>query len=326
MSEPAPAHQDLIERIRAFQQSRALLTAIELDVFSATESETTAANVAQRIGADPRATEMLLNALVALGALRKRDGLFLNTPEASRQLCGEARLALMHIVHLWPRWSRLTECVRAGKAVGHEEIRERGDDWTEAFIAAMHRNALERAPLVVEAVGAAGVSRMLDIGGGSGAYSIAFAQANPQLRAEILDLPAVAPIAERHIDRAGVPARVKARPGDLRQNEYGSGYDLVFISAICHMLGPEENLAMLRKSYAALAPGGRVVIQDFILESDKTAPLNAALFSLNMLVGTERGSSYSEDEYGGWLREAGFAEIRRVRLPGPTNLMIARRA
>ncbi len=325
MSQPTAAVQDLTERIRAFQQSRALLTAIELDVFGAIENGATADDVARRVGADSRATEMLLNALAALGVIEKSNGVFRNTAEASQQLCGDARLALMHTVHLWPRWSTLTDCVRAGTAVQHEEVAVRGEDWTEAFIAAMHRNALERAPLVIDAVGAAGFRRMLDVGGGSGAYSIAFAAANPELHADILDLPTVAPIAERHIARAGLSERVKTRAGDLRRDDYGSGYDLVFISAICHMLGPVENLDMLRKCFAALAPRGRVVIQDFILEKDKTAPLNAAMFSLNMLVGTERGSSYSEDEYAEWLREAGFGEVRRIRLPGPTGLMIGRR-
>jgi predicted O-methyltransferase YrrM len=317
--------EDLTERIRAFQQSRALLTAIELDIFGATEAGATADEVAQRVRADPRATEMLLNVLAALGVIEKSGGVFRNTAEASRQLCGDARLALMHTVHLWPRWSTLTECVRAGTAVRQDEAAGRGEDWTEAFIAAMHRNALERAPLVIEAVGAAGGRRMLDVGGGSGAYSIAFATANPELRADILDLPAVTQIAQRHIARAGLSERVKTREGDLRRDGYGNGYDLVFISAICHMLGPAENLDMLRKCFAALTPGGRIVIQDFILENDKTAPLFAALFSLNMLVGTERGSSYSEEEYAEWLRKAGFGEVRRIRLSGSTDLMLARR-
>jgi uroporphyrinogen-III synthase/predicted O-methyltransferase YrrM len=315
----------LIERIRAFQESRVLLTAIELDVFAATSEGATAAVVARKIGAGPRATEMLLNALAALGVLEKRDDVFRNTPEAARQLCGDSRLALMHTVHLWPRWSTLTECVRAGTAVARQPREAHGEDWTTAFIAAMHRNAMERAPLVVQAVDAGAVRRMLDVGGGSGAYSIAFASANPDLRAEILDLAAVVPIARGHIERAGLAERVTARAGDLGSRSYGAGFDLVFISAICHMLGPEENRAMLRKSFQALAPGGRVVIQDFILEPGKTAPLQAALFSLNMLVGTEKGSSYSEDEYAEWLRKTGFTEIRRVHLPGPTGLMIARR-
>ncbi|MGA2327665.1 MAG: uroporphyrinogen-III synthase [Bryobacteraceae bacterium] len=321
----ACAPNELIERIRAFQESRVLLTGIELDVFAATGEGATAAAVAQKIGANPRSTEMLLNALVAVGALAKQDEVFRNTPEAARQLCGESRLALMHTVHLWPRWSTLTECVCAGRAVARQPREARGEEWTTAFIAAMHRNAAERAALVVEAVGAGAVRRMLDLGGGSGAYSIAFARANPELRAEILDLDAVVPIARGHIERADLAGRVTPHAGDLGAASYGQGFDLVFISAICHMLGPEDNRAMLRKSLEALAPGGRIVIQDFILERGKTAPRHAALFALNMLVGTEEGSSYSEDEYSDWLREVGFIEFRRVRLPGPTGLMIARR-
>jgi predicted O-methyltransferase YrrM len=189
----------------------------------------------------------------------------------------------------------------------------------------MDYNARQRAPVVVEAVGTAGVRRMLDIGGGSGAYSVAFAQAGPELQADILDVPAVVPIVRRHIEAAGLADRIQVREGDLHQPGYGDGYDLVFISAICHMLGPEENIDMLRKSCAALVADGRVAIQDFLLDRDKTSPRQAALFALNMLVGTDRGSSYSEDEYAAWLRAARFTGVRRVRLPGPTGLMIATR-
>jgi hypothetical protein len=90
------------------------------------------------------------------------------------------------------------------------------------------------------------------------------------------------------------------------------------------MLSPGENRDLLRRCRHAVAPGGRVVIQDFILEQDKTAPKMAALFSLNMLVGTEGGASYNESEYAEWLREAGFGEAIRVRLPGPSGLMVGR--
>ena len=320
---------DLNERMRAFQESRVMLTALELDLFTAVGDGACAAEVAARLGADPRSTEMLLNALASLRLLTKRDGVFRNSPAAARYFTAgsrdNARPALLHTAHLWQRWSALTECVRAGTAVGHEETSRGGADWTEAFIAAMHRNASERAPLVVGAVGAQNAGRMLDVGGGSGAYSIAFAQANPALRADILDLPAVGPIARGHIERAGVADRVMVRAGDLRSGSLGEGYDLVFISAICHMLSPEENLDLLGRCREALAPGGRVAIQDFILEPDKTSPRFAALFALNMLVGTRGGSSYSEPEYAAWLGEAGFAEVRRVRLPGITGLMIGMR-
>jgi (2Fe-2S) ferredoxin/predicted O-methyltransferase YrrM len=323
---------ELTDLLRGFQESRALLTALEFDLFTAVGDGADAQQVATTLHSHPRATEMLLNALASLRLLVKREGVFYNSPATARHFVSgspdNARPGLLHTAHLWHRWSTLTDCVRAGTAVADDrnaEIAARGQHWTEAFIAAMHRNASERAPLVVRAVGAENVGRMLDVGGGSGAYSIAFAQANSGLRAEILDLAAVEPIALRHILDAGVMDRVKVRAGDLRSDALGEGFDLVFISAICHMLSPAENLDLLRRSREALAPGGRIVIQDFILEPDKTAPRFAALFALNMLVGTREGSSYSEPEYAAWLAEAGFGDVRRVRLPGITGLMIGSR-
>ncbi|HUK16420.1 MAG TPA: methyltransferase [Bryobacteraceae bacterium] len=318
---------DLNDRIRAFQESRAILTALELDLFTAVGGGASAEAVAAAAGTDARATGMLLNALAAMGLLAKQNDNFRNTPVSECYFCASspdnARPALLHIAHLWPRWSTLTDCVRAGTAMARPEAA--AADWTEAFIAAMHRNAAERAPHVVRAVGAEGVRRMLDVGGGSGAYSIAFAKAVPELKSDIVDLAPVAPIAMRHIRKAGLTDRVSIRVGDLRTDQLGHDYGMVFVSAICHMLSPEENCDLLRRCHAALAPGGRIVIQDFILEPDKTAPRWGALFALNMLVGTRAGGSYSEPEYAGWLKSAGFHGIQRVRLPGPAGLMIAAR-
>jgi len=319
---------DLAQTIRSFQDSRAVLTAIELDAFTAVAEGATAAQAAAKMGTDPRATEMLLNALAALGLLAKSSGVFHNTPVSARYFVAgspdDSRAATMHTANLWRRWSTLTDCVREGAAVARREPREVDDRWTRPFIAAMHRNARERAPHVVRAVGTAGVRRMLDVGGGSGAYSIAFAQASPELRAEVLDRPEVLEIARGHIERAGLAGRVTTRVGDLRADNFGEGFDLVLVSAICHMLGADENRDLLRRCRQALAPRGRFVIQDFILEEDKTAPKMAALFSLNMLVGTERGASYNESEYAAWLGDAGFREVTRIRLPGPSGLMVGR--
>jgi (2Fe-2S) ferredoxin/SAM-dependent methyltransferase len=320
---------DLHRAINGFRESRTLLTAIELDVFTAVGEGADAGTVARSVKADPRATRMLLNALVALGVLAKRAGTFENTPTAARFLVAgaahDARAALMHTVDLWSRWSTLTDAVRRGTAVPRREDEVRDARWTEAFIAAMHRNAAARAPGVVRAVGTDGVRRMLDIGGGSGAYSIAFARSAPGLRAEILDLVDVAPIARRHIREAGVEDRVEVRVGDYRDADFGTDCDLILLSAFCHMLGPDGNRQLFRKAFAALAPGGRVVIQDFILDADGTAPRTGALFALNMLVGTRAGSAYSEPEYARWLADAGFDGVRHVPLPGPTDLIIGRR-
>jgi (2Fe-2S) ferredoxin/predicted O-methyltransferase YrrM len=317
---------ELAQSIRGFQESRVILTALELDLFTALGSGATAAQAAATAGTEARATEMLLNALASLELVRKEGAVFHNAPVAARYLAAgsadSARMAMLHTAGLWHRWSGLTECVRTGTATPEE----RGAEGTEAFIAAMHNNARQRAAQLAGCLmgpGAAGASRMLDVGGGSGAYAIAFAQANPQLRAEVFDQPAVLAIAQRHIREAGLEERISTRVGDLRSDEFGGGYDLVLISAICHMLGVEENRNLLARVSRALVKGGRVAIQDFLLRADKTGPRSGALFSLNMLVNTQGGASYSEEEYTAWLREAEFGEVRRVPLPGPAGVLIA---
>ena len=199
---------------------------------------------------------MLLNALASLDLVRKEGAVFHNTPVAARFLAagspdsarhGDAAYGAAVAPVVRP------DGVRANGHGGAGRRTRRGKH--RAFIAAMHNNARQRAAQLARAVRAAGASRMLDVGGGSGAYAIAFAQANPQLRAEVFDQPAVLAIAERHIREAGLEERISTRVGDLRTDEFGGGYDLVLISAICHMLAEEENRNLLARVYRALAPG-----------------------------------------------------------------------
>ena len=317
---------DINEMIRAFMPSRAVLTALEFDVFSAIGRGASAADVARKINADARATEMLLNVLVSLNLLQKKDGIFFNSSASGRFFTqgsrDNARGALMHTANLWPRWSTLTDCVRAGTSVA---TAGRDGTWVKSFLAAMDRNAKERAGVVQKALETAGIRRKLDLGGGSGAYSIAFVRAMPELESDLLDLGDVVPLAREKIREAGLDGRITVREGDMLTAPLGENYDLVLTSAICHMFSPEENQRLFRRVYGALAREGRFVVQDFILDPDKTAPRDAALFSLNMLVGTRAGSSHSEREYAVWLTNAGFKDVRRMRLPGPTGLMIGAR-
>lgn len=137
-----------------------------------------------------------------------------------------------------------------------------------------------------------------------------------------MDTSEVVPLTQEYIRRARLANRISARVGDMLSDPLGEGYDLVLVLAICHMFSPDEIRVLFQRVFHALAPKGQIVIQDFILEPDKTAPRAAALFALNMLVGTRAGSAYSEPEYANWLLEAGFTAVRRVRLPGPSGLMI----
>jgi predicted O-methyltransferase YrrM len=280
--------------------------------------------VGKTIDASARGAGILLNALVSLGLLTKSGDEYRNTAETARFFRrgskDNQRDGLMHQVNLWHRWSTLTDAVRTGSCV--EARREENSEWTTDFITAMQNIAKDRAPLVVKALGTAGVRRILDLGGGSGVYSIAFAKASRDVKCEILDLAAVVPLTTEYVSKAGVSSQVGIRNGDMLRDDFGSGYDMIMLNAICHMFTEEQNQDIFRRARQALKPNGRLVVQDFILNPDKTGPQHAALFSLNMLVGTEGGADYSEPEYAAWMKSAGFAEVSRIDLPGPSDLIV----
>jgi len=323
---PPALPDDFNQMVQGWREGRIVLTALELDLFTAIGDGAPAATVAQRLKADPRGTDVLLHALAALGLIEKRGDSFHNGPVAARFLRAGAphdrRGALMHTAALWRRWSSLTECVRTGQPAARGP---RDDADTEAFIAAMHANASQRAPALVAALDLAGVRRALDVGGGSGGYAIALARAVPGLRVEVLDLADVVPLTARYAAEAGVSDRVTTRVGDLNADDLGAGYDLVLMSAVCHMNGPDQNADLIRRAARALAPGGRAVVHDYVLTPDRTAPPAGAIFAVNMLVNTRAGGNYSEAEYFGWMRAAGLTDVRHVRLPGVTGLIVGRK-
>jgi (2Fe-2S) ferredoxin/SAM-dependent methyltransferase len=318
----------LDQMIRGYMPSRCLLTTLELDIFTAVGDGANAEQVGAKINANARGVGMLLNALVGLGLLSKSGDDYKNTAESARFFVqgskDNQRNGLLHMANIWHSWSTLTDAVRTGTRVplSRNEDRDGGTEWTRTFIAGMQRNAKDRAPLVVKALGTAGVRRILDLGGGSGAYSIAFAKASPAVRCEILDIPEVVPLTGEYVSQAGVSAQVRLRAGDMLQDDFGSGYDIIMLNAICHMFSEEQNRDLFRRARQALAPNGRLVVQDFILNPEKTGPQHAALFSLNMLVSTDAGASYSEVEYTRWLKDAGFTEVSRIALPGPSGLIV----
>ncbi len=324
------AIEKMLETASSFKDARIFLSGVELNVFTAIGEGKSSVEVAWKLGLDERGTETLLNALVAIGFLKKNGANYLNTEITKTYLDDNSpqslRKAFLHYVNMWNRWNALSECVKTGKFVVPADFNSNDEIKTEAFIAAMHLNSSFAIQDILETLDLDGVKKLLDVGGGSGAYSIAFAKHNPQLRAEILDLEAVCKIADRHIEQAGLKDRVKTVVGNYHTADYGSGFDMVFMSSILHINSPDENLAILRKSYDCLNVGGKVVIKDNILDADKTSPKNAALFSVNMLVATNGGSSYSETDMRNWLTAAGFKDAMRIPLKaGIRELIIAKK-
>jgi SAM-dependent methyltransferase len=318
-----------MELASSFMRSRAFLTACELNLFAAIGlSGRTAAEVAQTLGTDPRATDRLLRVLTTLGLVDADRDRFRNGAAAERFLVPgrpEHMGGLLHWVHLWDSWSTLTSAVRKGGSLRQAAVGARGAEWLEAFIAAMHWRARQHAPEVVGALDLAGVSRVLDVGGGSGAYAMAFARAVPGLRATVFDLPAVLPITARYVGEAGLADRIDLVAGDYDRDPVGRDFDLVLLSAIIHSNAPAANQALVAQCAAALAPEGRLVIQDFIVDENRTGPPFAVLFALNMLVGTEAGDTYTESDVRGWMTAAGLGDLTRRDMPFGTSLIFGRK-
>jgi SAM-dependent methyltransferase len=322
--------EDIRDLAAAFQKSRVLLSAFELGLFSLLgDAALTSAEVARLAGTDPRATDRLLNALAALGLVRKGQGLFRNTPAAAEFLVRgrPGFLAeLGHTSNVYASWVRLTEAVRAGGS--ESSVRERaeaGDPGLTAFVEAMSARAQRTASELAALLDLANVRRMLDVGGGLGAHAVAFCRANPKLSAVVLDLPAVIRLAERDIAEAGLAGRVSTLAGDYLDADFGSGFDLVLFSAVLHINPPQENEALVRKAFAALNPGGRIVLRDHVLDEDRISPVSGALFALNMLVNTRAGDVYTESELRAWLAAAGFRSIRRLATGQAAELIVGRK-
>jgi SAM-dependent methyltransferase len=302
---------------RAFMESRVLLSAVELDLFSLlAEASLSADEVAARLKSDPRATTVLLDALAAMGLLEKAGDRYRATAEAGALLSADAPGSVLpmarHAAHLWTRWSRLTEIVRHG-LTPESAPGPRGDDALRAFIGAMHVVGAPQADAVVAAVDLAGVTRILDVGGASGTYAMAFLRRAPRLRATVFDLPPVIELARERLGREGFLDRVELAAGDFYGDELPGGHDLAWLSAIIHQNSPEENRQLYARIHRALVPGGRVVIRDHVMAPSRIAPRAGALFAVNMLVGTPGGGTYTFDEIRGDLEGAGFTRVELLR-------------
>lgn len=330
MKPNTPMTPDDIRKIAsAFQQSRILLTAVELDVFTIIDTHMlTSADVAQKIEADERGTDRLMNALVALGFLRKTKNKFYNTEHASEYLVKDKPAymgGLIHTNHLYKTWGTLTDTVRRGGTIREHEINDRGETWLDAFIAAMHYRGMKQAKIIAMMVDLSNVKHVLDIGGGSGAYSIGFINAKNDIRSTVLDLPNVIPLTKKYTIREKLSDHFNYIEGDFNSSDFGSGYDLIFLSAIIHMNSFETNKQLIKKCAAALNPGGQIIILDQIMNDDRTTPANGAMFAINMLVGTQSGDTYTESEICSWLTDAGLSCVEKKETGFGSAMMLGRK-
>lgn len=319
----------IFEVARGFMPARIILTAHELGVFPALrEQPKTALELAEKLNCHPRGLDRLLSALVTLGLLTKSDSTYALTDLARRAMLPESDeylAGLDHACQMWETWSTLTEAVRQGGKVVGPPMAQRDRKYFEKFISAMHANAAPKAQETVALLGLSGLRRIVDAGGGSGAYASAFAEQHPEAEVILFDLPQVVEIAPQFLKKYPGGHRVKLVAGDMLRDEFPAPADLVWLSAIIHMFSPDENRELFARAARALASGGYLAVQDFVMDESRLNPPAGAIFALNMLVARDYGDTYTESEIRSWLTEAGFSEIHRLDTPYATAIVIGRK-
>ena len=316
----------LLQTSGNYWQACTLHAGVKLDLFSIlSRAPKTAAQMADELKADVRGVMMLLDALAAMLLLDKRGKRYYATDAAALFLNRESDRYIGHMImhhhHLVVSWSQLDLAVKTGKPV-RSGASDNDGQRREAFLLGMYNQASQQAPQIVRLVNLAGHRKLLDLGGGPGTYAIHFCHQNPQLEAVVYDLPTTRPFAERIIDRHGLSERIQFMDGDYTEDALTGRFDVVWLSHILHAEGPDGCRKLIAKAAAAMESSGMMIIHDFILTDTMDGPMFPALFSLNMLLGTDSGQSYSESQIRQMMETAGLSQIERLAYQGPTDSSI----
>ncbi len=318
--------EEILEMVRAFQPACVLAAAAELDIFSALAAHPmTAKSLSAELGADLRATTILLDALTSLRFLKKSADKYSVPLDVARMLTEESPNnilpAIRHQANGLRRWSRLARITQTGKpARCNPSIRGRAAD-EAAFIGAMDNFSSPFADSIVKRLKPK-FEHLLDIGGASGTWTIAFLRAVPKAKVTLFDLPTVIPLARRRIAKAGLSEQVTFVAGDYYRDELPVGADFAWLSAIAHQNSREQNRALFAKIYSSLQDSGVLVIRDVVMDSSRTSPVAGAMFAVTMLVATEAGGTYTFDEFRDDLTSAGFTKVKLLHRDQFMNSLI----
>jgi len=306
----------------SYWQTCALHTGVKLDLFTMMDEQTlTAKKLARESSLDEEALSRLLNALAAMHLIEKIGDEYRNTPAAARFLSKNSKsytgYMIKHHHALMDSWVRMAESVQSGQPNRNRSSYSEED--RESFLMGMFNAGMHTAPALAREIDLSDRQTLIDIGGGPGTFAIHFCLENPQLKATIYDLPATRPFAEKTIQKFGLADRIRFVAGNYVEEPIEGSFDVAWLSHILHAEGPENCRAILKKAVSALNPGGLIAIHEFILNDNMDGPLFAALFSINMLLGTQSGQSYSETELTEMMKSAGVKNIRRLDYVGPTE-------
>ena len=331
---PAPSPDHILQTGLAFWASKALLSAVEMEVFTElARGPESLESLTGRLGLHPRGSRDFLDALVALGFLEREDGHYSNTPSTDLFLDKHkpsyiGGMLEMANKRLYPQWARLTVALRTGE----RQSEEQGE---EDLFAALYADPA-RLKGFLKAM--TGISRganlaiaanfpwskyktVADCGTAQGDLIVQVALKNPHLTGIGFDLPEVAPIFEEYVEQNGLSSRLRFHPGSFFTDPLPT-VDVIMMGHILHDWSLDEKKMLIRKAYEALPEGGAFIAYDCIIDDDRRKNAFGLLMSLNMLVETPAGFDYTGADCIGWMKEAGFRETRVEHLVGPDSMVI----
>ena len=307
-------------------------SAVQHGIFSALEAHPADAQaVANKTGISLRGAQALLDGLTGLGLLSLSGGRYENSPDASAFLVkgkpsylgGMAQVFL----HDFPTWQNLPQAVKTGLPSASNTSDVEDNPFWHVLVPAIAALSFPVAQMAAERLGIAGAGAIswLDVGGGSGIWSAVWLGANKQAKANQLDWPNVNRIAHEFVGSFGVADRFHTIDGDFHTTDFGSGkYDFAIYAHIAHQESPEGNVENFRKFRKALKPGGTLIVNDFVLNDDRTGNPFAMLFASQMLVASKNGFTYRQADYRDWLAQAGFKSVEIVPTHTPATLVFAK--
>lgn len=300
-----------------YWETKILLTAVRLDVFSALDGKPkTAGEIAGRIGAHETSLTLLLNALVALRVLAKEGAVYRNSSTAEKHLVRHSSQYIGHLLLLhdaeWNNWGKLEETIRTGLRMVDRHVFETDPELGGNVLAVLHRIGEQSGPDLAKRLCLVGPVKLLDLGGGAGTNAIAFCRVYPELTATVFDLPSTLRLTEKTVKEAGLDSRISLCPGDFNRDQLGGPYDVVLMSDILHYQTFEANEALVRKVFRHLAPEGRLIIKDRFLDEAGTGPAWTTAFAVHILVNTQQGGCYKTTDAMQWMTNAGFTSIAEL--------------
>lgn len=330
MPQSPPQPKTIARLLDTVYPSFALLAGMELDLFTALKNGPLSVEyLADRLGVPGNKLSPLLYELVVAGLLIVEDALFSNTDEANHYL---VRGKPSYLGGLWGltsnNWRRLlktAETIRAGGPPEKIDYHAPSQEEMITLFRGLYSGAVSDAHSLMQHADFSSYHSLLDVGGGSGALAIAITQANPQLKATVLELPSVTPITRQFIEEADISERVTVLSGNAIRDSLPGLYDVVIARHVIQVLSENDSRALLNNIATVLKPGGMLHLMGWILDDSRLSPPNIVGYNLVLLTAYQDGKAYTESEYRTWLLEAGLMEFKRVVLPDGASFIMARK-